>query len=156
MRRSDREIKDKEKIERIIDSCYCLRIGLWDGKEVYMVPLNFGYVIKNDTYRFYFHGAKEGRKVDILKKNNEVGFEMDTNYQLHEAKEACNFSAGYQSIIGTGIVSFVEDKEEKIAALKQIMLHVSGTKQWELKEEMLQAVNVFQLDVKKISCKEHL
>ena len=79
MRRKDREITDKDKIKEIISACDCCRLGFNDNGKVYIVPLNFGFIEKNGEYTFYFHGAKTGRKHDIMKVNNCVGFELDTN-----------------------------------------------------------------------------
>ena len=59
------------------------------------------------------HGAKEGRKIELIKKNPVVGFEMDTNYALHEGDLACGHSARFQSIIGNGVVSIVSEMNEK-------------------------------------------
>lgn len=156
MRRKDREVTDKRKINEIIANCFCCRIGFYDEGEVYIVPLNFGYEQQEGSYTFYFHGAKEGRKIDIIRKNNFVGFEMDTNYQLQKSEMPCSYSAFYQSVIGTGKVSFIEDMEEKKKALKLIMQHNTGKADWRFLEEMLQAVCVFRLEADKLSCKENL
>ena len=155
MRRKDREVTDFAKIENIISRCTCCRIGFQDDGEVYIVPLNFGYETKDDTYTFYFHGAKEGRKIDIMQKNPVVGFEMDTDYALKEADTACGYSARFQSIIGTGIVSIVSESDEKKLGLSLLMEHNAGKKNWTFDEKMMNAVAVFKLEVTKMSCKEH-
>ena len=59
MRRKDREVTDPKRIADVISRCSCFRIGFYDDGEVCIVPLNFGYEIKDDTYILYFHGAKE-------------------------------------------------------------------------------------------------
>ena len=155
MRRNDREITDMMKIEDIMSRCTCCRIGFQDDGKVYIVPLNFGYVAKGDTYIFYFHGAKEGRKIDLINKNPVVGFEMDTNYTLNEADQACGYSARFQSIIGNGIVSIVSEMNEKKLGLSLLMEHNTGKQNWDFDEKMLNAVTVFKLEVTKMSCKEH-
>ena len=155
MRRKDREVTDFMKIENIISRCTCCRIGFHDDGEVYIVPLNFGYEVKDDTYTFYFHGAKEGRKIDLMQKNPVVGFEMDTDYALKEADTACGYSARFQSIIGTGIVSIVSESDEKKLGLSLLMEHNAGKKNWTFDEKMMNAVAVFKLEVTKLSCKEH-
>lgn len=155
MRRKDREVTGTQKINEIIDHCHCCRIGFYGEGQVYIVPLNFGYEEKQGCYTFYFHSAKEGRKIDMIKKRNFVGFEMDTNYQLQESEIPCSYSACYQSIIGTGKISFVEGKEEKKEALKLIMQHNTGKADWTFSEEMLQAVCVFRLEAENLSCKEN-
>lgn len=156
MRRKDREVTDSNKIEKVISSCHCCRLGFNDEGQVYIVPLNFGYVKEEGKYFFYFHGAKEGRKIDIIKKNPYVGFELDTNYKLQSADIACGYSAAFQSIIGNGTVTFVENTEEKKKGLIAIMKHSTGRSDWNFNDKMLDAVCVFKLSVNELSCKEHL
>ncbi len=96
MRRQDREVKDFDKITATIEGCDCCRLGLNDDGQVYIVPMNFGFKVQNNNIVLYFHGASEGRKIDILKRNPHVGFEMDTGHHLNEADIA------YQGVcIGT-------------------------------------------------------
>ena len=71
MRRKDKEIKDKEVIESIIKRATVCRIALSENNVPYIVPLSFGY--KDNC--LYFHSAPEGRKIDIIKQNNNVCFE---------------------------------------------------------------------------------
>lgn len=155
MRRKDREVTDQERIEDIIRRCNCCRIGFYDNGEVYIVPLNFGYEKKDDTYVFYFHGAKEGRKLELMKKNPDVGFEMDTDCTISTAEIACNYSAYFHSIIGNGILSIVSETEEKKFGLSLLMEHNTGKWEWDFTEKMLESVAVFKLTVYKMSCKEH-
>lgn len=156
MRRKDREVTDAAKIKEIIADCYCCRLGLNDNGKVYIVPLSFGYTETDGAYVFYFHGAKEGRKLDIIKNNNYAGFELDTDYKLHEADQACSYSCRFKSIIGTGRVSIIEDIQEKKHALRLIMQHNSGKYDWDFPDNMLNAVCTFKLSVDELACKEHL
>ena len=68
MRRTDREITDPEKIREIIDDCTCCRLGLCDEGKAYIVPLSFGYTEREGRYVFYFHSAREGRKLDLIRR----------------------------------------------------------------------------------------
>lgn len=154
MRRKDREITDITKIQQIINNCHCCRLGFNDNGEVYILPMNFGFIPEENI--FYFHCAKEGRKIDIIKKNPNVGFEMDTNYKLNEGDIACEYSARFQSIIGNGIIEFVDDKEGKIKGLSAIMKQATGKADWTYSDEMLTEVCIFKMIVKEMSCKEHL
>lgn len=156
MRRKDREITDPDKIEQIIAGSHCCRLGFSDGGDVYIVPLSFGYVRGGDGYTFYFHGADEGRKIDLIKKNPKVGFELDTNYELHPSETASSCTAAFQSVIGTGTVSFVTDPQEKREGLLQIMRKYTGREDWIFPEKMFEKVCVFRLVTEKLSCKEHL
>ena len=134
MRRKDREITDEAKIDEIISRCNCCRIGFNDSGEVYIVPLNFGYVKQDGRRTFYFHSAKDGRKIDLVKE----GY------------------AEFSSIIGNGNVSIVADTDEKILGLQSLMKHTAGKENCEFRPEMLDAVCVFRLDVDRLTCKVHL
>lgn len=99
--------------------------------------------------------AREGRKIDLISAAPSVGFELDTNYELVEGDLACNHSARFQSVIGTGRVSFVDAAEERKAALQSIMRHNTGRDDWEFSDAMAEAVRILRLDVTELSCKEH-
>ena len=153
MRRKDREITDKNRIEEFIEKEQILRIAFYDEGDIYIVPINYGYLY-DDKYTFYFHGAKAGRKYELAKNKPNVGFEIDGKYMLLESEEACDFSATFQSVIGTGSLSLVEDNAEKIKGLNVIMKQTTSKSEWHYSNEMLEAVAVFRLDVDKLSCKE--
>lgn len=158
MRRKDREVTDPTKIADIISRCACCRIGFYDDGEVYIVPLNFGYETRDDTYIFYFHGANAGRKIDLIHKSPKVGFEMDTDfavYSLNKTGVACNYTARFQSVVGNGVVSIVSEAEEKKRGLSLLMEHNIGKREWYFDEKVVNAVTVFKLEVTEISCKEH-
>ena len=156
MRRKDREVTNPEKIEQIIKKCHCCRLGFNDNGQVYIVPMNFGCEQQEDSYVLYFHSAKEGRKIDLLLKNPNVCFELDTNYQLNEGSIACEYSARFQSIIGYGTAEIIEDAAEKKKGLCSIMKHNTGKDEWTFDDNMLNAVCVFKVVVSELSCKEHL
>ena len=156
MRRKDREVTDPTKIEDIIKRCICCRLGFNDNGRVYIVPLNFGYEQKEGRYTFYFHGAQKGRKMDLIRCSPNVGFEMDTHYKLNTGDEACEYSARFQSVIGNGVVSIVDDQAEKRRGLDLIMEYNTGKKHWDYPEPMMREVAIFKLEVEELSCKEHL
>ncbi len=156
MRRRDREITDAVKIEEVIKDCHCIRLGFCDNGIAYIVPLNFGYEKISDSYVFYFHGAKEGRKVELMKQNSKVGFEMDTNYKLQPNELAHECTAAFQSIIGVGEISFIAEKEEKIHALNMLMKHNTGKDNCDYPEAMINQTLIFSLKVTELACKEHL
>lgn len=156
MRRKDREVTDRQKISEIMSQCFCCRLGFNDEGEIYIIPLNFGFREKEGQYTLYFHGAMEGRKIELIRKTGVAGFEMDTNHQLIVGDKACDFSSVFQSVIGTGEVSLVKNTEQKKEALQFIMKHYSDQADWEFNEKMVQAVCVFKMEVREISCKEHI
>ena len=155
MRRADREITDHGTITDIIRRCHCCRVGFADGDGVYIVPLSFGFEEAEGRCAFYFHGAPEGRKFDLIQSSPAVGFELDTGYALREADSACGFSCRFQSVIGTGVIRPVTDPAEKRHGLQQIMLQLSGRENWTFPEQAVASTAVFRLDVTDMTCKEH-
>ena len=123
MRRKDREITDFNKKMDIINKCKVCRVGLSDNDIPYIIPLNFGYVVENNTLVLFFHSAMEGKKLDIIKKNNNACFEIDCDNKLIEGESACNYSYSYKSLIGFGKIIILENIEDKIFGLSSIMKH---------------------------------
>ena len=117
MRRKDQEINDIATIEGIIRKAQVCRLALSENGRPYIVPLCFGY--KDNT--LYFHSAREGKKLDILRKNNNVCFEIDIDKELVRGKKACNCSMKYRSVIGFGRAEIIDDIEQKRRALNIIM-----------------------------------
>lgn len=117
MRRANREIQSIEEIEQILLESKVCRLAMVDDGKPYIVPLNYGY----KDHILYFHCAREGRKVDILKKNNVVCFEVDTDLVVVGGESACDYTAKYRSVIGMGKAYFVEDQEEMKSGLDILM-----------------------------------
>ncbi len=154
MRRKDREIKDINKISEIINSCKVLRLGVISEEGVYIVPVNFGYELKDGIFCFYIHGAREGKKINCIIQNPYVCVEMDCNHKLSKGEKACNYSYFYSSIIANGKAEIPEDDEEKLKGLKLIMKHQTG-KEFEIDKNAVKAVSVIKITVKDLSAKAH-
>lgn len=153
MRRNEEAVTDEKQIEAFIAGEQILRIAFYDHEELYIVPVNYGCCLENGKYTFYFHGAKAGRKYELIQSEPAVGFEIDGKYRLVENELPCRFSASFQSVTGTGTVRPVLDPEERRKGLNAIMRQVSGKGEWDYPEKTLDAVAVFRLDVGKFSCK---
>ncbi len=145
MRRSDREIKDFDKIVQIIKKCDVCRIAMNDGDFPYIVPLNFGTEVKDGQVYLYFHGALEGKKIDLLKKNNKVTFEMDCerNFIFYDDRMSCTM--GYESVIGHGTMEFLNEGQ-KFEALKVLMKQYHED-DFKFNTDMMKVTSVFKLTV---------
>lgn len=155
MRRHDREVTEQAKIDEIIESCDCLRLGLNAEGGAYIVPLSFGYA-PGEPARFYFHSAMEGRKVSVIGSGAKVGFELDCAHALGEAELGCKHTYFFRSVIGTGFVRPVEDLEEKRRALALIMAHYRKDRAFSFTDEQARTVAVFCLTVETMTAKEHV
>lgn len=152
MRRKDRQIDRIEDILKIVDKCKVCRIAMIDHKRPYIAPLNFGYSYKNGGLQLYFHSATEGRKLEVMKKNPCVCFEMDCCHEVVLNKVACKNGYLYESVIGEGNIIFIKDNLEKSEALNYIMKNQVKS-QFKFEEKHLQAVEVYKLVVESISGK---
>ncbi|MDR2743267.1 MAG: pyridoxamine 5'-phosphate oxidase family protein [Treponema sp.] len=155
MRRKDREVTGAEELLEIIQECGVCRLGMADNGTPYIVPLNFGYEYRDDTLFLYFHSAREGKKIDLLKENNRVCFEMDCGHKLTPGKDACDYGFNYASVIGLGTVEFIEDETEKIRALNLLMKHQTGEdRDFAYREADLRAVAVYRLRAETLTGKK--
>lgn len=153
MRRSDRQLTLKEDIIKILDTCKVCRIAMVDGNKPYIVPMSYGYEYPGDILSLYFHCAKEGRKIDILKANQHVCFELDYGFELIEADTACNYSNSYVSLIGSGTVEFIEGYEKKGSALDKLMKTQTGKEGFTYSEKAVEQVIVFKITTKDFTAK---
>lgn len=150
MSRPDRLLTDKEEMIGIIDRCQVIHIGMHDGDEIYVLPMNFGYTWEDGELTFYMHGAVKGKKTDLLKKNPRVGFQLDCDHRLVEGKLPCQYSFKFASVTGTGEAQILEEPQEKIEAMKILMKKYSD-KEYEFTERLLTIVSVIKLKVKEFS-----
>jgi nitroimidazol reductase NimA-like FMN-containing flavoprotein (pyridoxamine 5'-phosphate oxidase superfamily) len=148
MRKKDREIKDREAIDGIIRRCRVCHLAMCDDGQPYIVPLNFGY----DGEFLYFHAASEGRKIDIIKRNNRVGFEFDILHEIVKAEQACKWGAKYESVIGSGTAAIVDDLGVKKVALKCIMRQY-GSDATDFPENVMRKTLILRVQILEISGK---
>jgi len=116
--------------------------------------MNFGYEVSGGKVFIYLHGAKEGKKTDIIRKNPNVCFEADCSYKTVKAEEACKYTAEYQSVIGDGKVYILEDSAEKSHGLDVLMKHYNFPGKPNYPPQMLQTVNVMKIEVETITGKQ--
>ena len=152
MRKADREIKNKEEIIDIIKKCDVIRLAFNNGDYPYILPLNFGFEVKNDKVIFYLHSALEGTKVEIMKKDNRASFEMDTKHELqyYEEKGYCTMS--YESVIGRGRIRILSE-EEKMNALKKLMWHYHESEDTYFNPAAISRTLVYSLEVEEMTAK---
>ncbi len=149
MRRNDREIKRQAEIEEIIRKAIICRIAVSDGDSPYVFPVCFGY---KDRV-LYFHSAQEGKKIDILRKNNKVCLEVDIDTELMSEEKGCDWGMRYKSVIGFGKADFIESPEEKKKAFRIILGHYAN-RSFGFSEESLKNVVVVKILVESLTGKK--
>jgi hypothetical protein len=149
VRRADREIKDAAAIRAIMEEALVCRIGMCDDGMPYVVPMNYGL----GTNCLYLHCAAEGRKLDILRRNDRVCFEMDLLREIKTAMEPCGWGALYESVIGFGRAVIVEDTAEKRTALERIMEHYGAKPPFSYPDATLARTVVIRIEIESVTGK---
>lgn len=148
MRRKDREITDLATMEGIIAESKFCRMALCDNGKPYIVPMCFGY--KERTV--YIHSAREGHKLEVMKKNNAVCIEFETVPEVIKNDIACKWKLRYKSVIAQGRAVAVDGVEEKRRVLAIIMGNYAPGL-FELSEEGLNKIVVFKIALESMTCK---
>jgi nitroimidazol reductase NimA-like FMN-containing flavoprotein (pyridoxamine 5'-phosphate oxidase superfamily) len=149
MRKKEKEITDPAEIEQIIKQARVCRLGLVDGSEPYVVPVCFGY----ENNAFYFHCASEGRKLELIRNNNQVCVEIDTDVEITSAKKPCGWSTRYRSVIGVGRAHILEDEADKVHGLT-VLMHQFGGKGSAGAIEKADRTAVVRIDIENITGKK--
>ena len=145
MRRKDREITDFNEIIEIIKKCDVCRIALNDEDFPYIVPLNFGLDVQGEQVFFYFHAAMEGKKLDLIAKDNRATFEMDCDHKFILYEERMSCTMGYASVIGHGTIETVKG-EDKYEALK-ILMRQYHAEDFKFNTDMIKVTTVLKMTV---------
>lgn len=153
MRRKDREIVEPKELLGVIDECRVCRIAARDADGLFIIPMNFGYQYTDGKLSLYFHCAKEGRKVDAFKLNNEIAFEMDCGHRLIEDEIACEYGYSYKSIAGNGRIYEVTIPDEKKKALSLLMKQQTG-KAFDFNDKMAGTVLIYKIEVSNFTGKQ--
>lgn len=158
MRRKDREVTDLNQIFEIVRNCSVAHVGMVENGKPYVVALNFGYERQGDALILYFHSAYEGHKMDILKENPNVYFQLDcvNEFITGTRENPCAYSWRYDSVMGSGQVEFIEDPEEKANALNCMIQHLGKIEDtFQFPEAMLKKTCVYKVCSTDITGKHH-
>ena len=150
MRRKEREITDIKEIDEIISLGKVMHLALSDNNLPFLIPVFYAY----DGTSLYFHSAKAGTKIDILKRNNNVCFEISVDNGIVESDMACDFEAKHRTVIGFGKAQFVESEDDKITVLDRIVSQFTD-KKFEYPKGNLHATAVIRIDIESIKGKKH-
>lgn len=150
--RREQEITDINEIIRILDESKIAHLGLVDGDEPYVVPMNYGYIMENGKLTIYLHGANRGRKLDLIRANPKVFFEAECDLVPFEGDVACRYGIAYSSIMGKGTAEIIEDVEEKKLALSVLMKTQTG-KDFEFEDKMTTIVSIIKINVSEYTAK---
>ncbi|MFK5926632.1 MAG: pyridoxamine 5'-phosphate oxidase family protein [Desulfuromusa sp.] len=149
MRRSDKAVTEQPAIEKILRAGKTCQLAFSAEPVPYLVTLNYGY----HAGTLYFHSAREGRKIDLIKKHKQAAFTVALDRGLVTGENACDWSVRFQSVVGHGQVSLLESPEEKRQALDLFMAQYS-TEEFSYPDKMIQATAVFTLVIDAMTVKQ--
>ena len=152
MRQANREVKDEKEIIYIIRSCDVCRLALNDDGYPYIIPLNFGLKVENGKILLIFHSALEGKKMDLIQKDNRASFEMDCKHELQYFDDKGYCTMAYESVIGRGHIRILSE-EEKLPALKLLMAHYHNGKDMPFSTAAIPRTLVYAFEVESITGK---
>ena len=121
MRRIDREVRDPDQIFDILRRCDTIRLALQGENGPYVVPLSFGAEQADGRVVVWFHCAREGKKVDMIRACPRVAVEGDIFYKTETTDHG--ITTRYESVIGQGVCDFPSDEETVVHGLRVLLEH---------------------------------
>lgn len=152
MRRKDRQVNGMEEMHQIISRCQVCHLALSEPNgQPYALALNFGYQ-PGPAPTLYFHCARQGRKLDLIRANPKAAFILDRELGLTTGAMACDWGMDYESIMGSGIMTIVSDPQERKAGLDVIMAHY-GNPSPDYSPQSLEHTTVLKLTIAEMTGK---
>lgn len=155
MRRSDREIKDFDEILKVLEKCDVCRLAFNDGDYPYIVPMSFALEYDGSEASLYFHSANEGKKLELIAKDNRASFEADCSHGLVFDEEKGNCTTEYESVAGRGRITFITDEKEKMRVLKLLVSHYRK-EGFAFGEAAVPLTTVFRLHIESVTGKRRM
>ena len=152
MTKRELQITDLNEIRAILDEAKVLHLGLAVEGEPYVVPMNYGYKMEDGKLTLYLHSAVQGKKLDMLKANSRVFFELDCGRKPFEGEKPCQYGLAYSSVMGRGEAVLVEGVEEKMEAMTILMKTQTG-RDFSFNEKLVSIVAVVRIDVTEYTAK---
>lgn len=150
--RREKLITDAEIVEEILKKAKVLHLGLVDGDEPYVVPMNYGHTFENGKLTLWLHGANRGRKLDVMRKNPKIFFSMECDITPFEGEVACKYGISYSSLMGKGTAEIIDDVEVKKQALTHLM-KTQTEKDFQFNDKLVSVVSIIRIDVSEYTAK---
>ncbi len=152
MRRRDKEVANYTEVEELLSRALVGRLGTCFNNIPYITPVNYIY----DRNKIYFHSAHEGRKIENIKHNQQVCFEIDEFISIIPGmRMPCGSRTKYKSVIVFGDIRTVVDTDEKTVALnKLIEKYAPEAPRLPHSSDAANRTNVLAIDIKEITAKQ--
>lgn len=150
MRRDEREITDQAQIDAILQAGRVMYIALANEDMPFLLPVFYVW----DGTALWFHSARSGSKIDMMKRNANICFAVSNYEGIIEDPLACNFEARHRTVIGVGKTHFVDDDAEKVTMLHRLMARFTD-KTFHFPSANLTATQVIRIDITSVKGKQH-
>jgi hypothetical protein len=152
LRREDKEIASYTEAEELLSNALVGRLGTCFNDIPYITPVNYIY----GNNKIYFHSAHKGRKIENIRHNQQVCFEIDEIISIIPGmRMPCGSTTEYKSVIVFGDIRVVVDIDEKTDALnKLIEKYAPEAPRLPHSSEAADRTNVLVIDVKEITAKQ--
>ncbi|RHR08844.1 pyridoxamine 5'-phosphate oxidase family protein [Pseudoflavonifractor sp. AF19-9AC] len=157
MRRSDRA-QSREFALELMDRCTYGVVSISTGENTpYCLPLS---LVRVDN-RLYFHCAKAGRKLDLLRRNPRVCVTFVGASEPAYVAEKNMYTDYFQSAMVTGTAVEVLEEDEKLEALRALCTKMTpegmtGDNFERAMAGSLAATGVWRIDMEEITAKAKL
>jgi nitroimidazol reductase NimA-like FMN-containing flavoprotein (pyridoxamine 5'-phosphate oxidase superfamily) len=150
MRKARQEITDQLILEEILRGAIICRMAMMDGDLPYIIPFNYGY--KEGC--LYIHSAPDGKKIDLLRKNKRVCFEVEDTIEITKGELACDWSTRYRSVVGYGNVEILSDEDSKQHGLEVIMAQHGAPELVEFNPKNINRMVILKLTITSMTGKQ--
>ena len=152
MTKRELQITDEQQIRAILDGAKVVHVGMCVDNEPYVVPMNYGYAMEDGRLTIYLHSAQQGKKLDMIRQNPKVFFEMDCDWVPFEGEKPCQYGLSYSSVMGRGTATIVEDVEEKKRAMS-LLMKTQTEKDFTFDDRLVSIVAVIRIDAAEYTAK---
>lgn len=150
MRRKDKEITDKEVLTGILSRSRICRLGLVDNGAAYIVPVYYAF----SEGSIFIHSAPHGRKMDLIRQNLKVSFEIEYSDRIIRDEIPCRWTSKFRSVMGEGTISIVTDSIQKQKGLDLIMRKYGAPKDLSYDGASLSEMVILVLSIDSITGKQ--
>jgi uncharacterized protein len=141
---------NKEDSQEILREGFYGRLATAVDDKPYIVPVNYAYV----EDRIFIHCNKKGRKLDNIRSNPNVCFEVSEPHKLVKNRKPCDFGVRFSSILAFGSAEIVEDEDQKAMAVRAIVQKYAGEMATdEITPEQLKSIEVISISVAELTGK---
>jgi len=143
---------DRESINQILDEGFICHVGFAVDGQPYVIPT--GYARAGD--RLFIHGSQASRMLRTLGQGIDVCLTVTLIDGLVLARSAFHHSMNYRSVVVFGRATVVDEREEKLSALRALSDHMIPGRWDDVRkpsERELQLTTVLSLPLDEASAK---